>query len=51
MVAMGGRRPPWSVGASLTFLLNCSIANYFSRLPSFWYKKKEAGGLLPNSSE
>ncbi len=41
MVAMGGRRPPWLVGASLTFPLDCSIANYYSRLRSFWYKKKK----------
>jgi hypothetical protein len=41
MVAMGGRLPPWLVGASLTFPLDCSIANYYSRLHSFWYKKKK----------
>ncbi len=41
MIAMGGRRPPWSVGASLKFPLDCSIANYYSRLCSFWYKKKK----------
>jgi hypothetical protein len=41
MVAMGGWRPPWLVGASLTFPLNCSIANYYSHLRSFWYKKKK----------
>jgi hypothetical protein len=51
MVTMGGWRPPWLVGASLTFPLDCSIANYYSRLRSFWYKKKEAGYYPPQESD
>jgi hypothetical protein len=51
MVAMGGRWPPWLVGASLMFLLACSFANYYSHLRSFWYKKKEVGYYPPQASD
>jgi hypothetical protein len=51
MVAMGGRRPLWSVDASLTFPLDCSIAYYYGRLRSFWYKKKESGYFPPRASD
>jgi hypothetical protein len=42
MVAMEGQQPPWSVSAtSLTCLLYCLMATFYSCLCSFWYKNKE----------
>jgi hypothetical protein len=41
MVAMGGWWPPWLVGASLMFPLNCSMVTFYSHLRSFWHTQKE----------